>query len=188
MAKVDMHTNNDSVGPLNIEDQLNSLRGQINEIKEHIDLLILQSAIVRDRRSLLQHQQDIKPPEIAQELGSTCPETSSIKPLEITEELDSTCLETISINLLSMKGIHDSVVSGTLTLTGSPTSHLPSELIVTTPSDNIVDVQPPTQSQGSTSKLSAKSRKYKPGRCDFQGRSAPLEPPALFQGWVDAIC
>ncbi|KAG2748016.1 hypothetical protein P692DRAFT_20849356 [Suillus brevipes Sb2] len=146
MAKVDMHTNNDSVGPLNIEDQLNSLRGQINEIKEHIDLLILQSAIVRDRRSLLQHQQDIKP-------------------LEITEELDSTCLETISINLLSMK-----------------------DSWKTTPSDNIVDVQPPTQSQGSTSKLSAKPRKYKPGRRDFQGRSAPLEPPALFQGWVDAIC
>lgn len=157
MTKDVMPINNDSVRPLNIEDQLNSLRGQINEIKEYIDLLIMQSAIVRDRRSLLQHQQDIKP-------------------LEVTEELDSTCPE-----------IRDSVVSGSLTLTGSSASHLPSESIVTVPSDNIVDVQPPTQSQGDMSKLGAKPHRYKPGRRDFQKRSAPLEPPALFQGWVDAI-
>ncbi|KIK33887.1 hypothetical protein CY34DRAFT_678975 [Suillus luteus UH-Slu-Lm8-n1] len=160
MSKVVMHIDKNSVGPLNIEDQLNSLRGQINEIKEHIELLIMQSAIVRDRRSLLQHQQ-------------------GIKPLGITEELESTCPET-----------RDSVVSGSLTLNsaaGPSASRLHSESIVTIPSDNIVAVQTPTPSQGATSKLGTKPRRYKPGRRDFQGRSAQLEPPGLFQGWVDAM-
>lgn len=167
-----MHINDDSVGSLGAEDQLISLRTQINEIKEHIDLLMRQSAIIRERRCLFQHQQDITP-------------------LAITEQLDSTSPETISVNILEKRGTQDSTVSRpSLTLKGTadfPASHPRSESIVTIPPKNTVVLQPPTQSQRSTSKLGAIPRRSKPGRREFQGRPAWHEPPALFQGWADAL-
>lgn len=166
-----MHNNYDSVGSLGAEDQLISLREQINEIKEHIDLLMRQSAIIRERRSLLQHQQDITP-------------------LAITEQLDFTSLETSSVNILDIKNTQDSAVSGpSSALKGTadfPASRPRSQSIVTIPADNTVVVQPPTQSKGSTSKPRAIPRRYGQGRREFHGRSARREPPALFQGWADA--
>ncbi|KAG2099301.1 uncharacterized protein F5147DRAFT_777422 [Suillus discolor] len=187
-----MYGDHDSVGSLATEDQLISLRGQINEIKKHIDLLMIQSAIIRERRCLLQHQQDIKS-------------------LATTEQLDFTCLENSSVDLIDIKSTQDSVVpSPSLVLKGAAdfsASPAKSESIVvrddlcvaafisynmgttwkTIPSDNAaVVVQPSTQSQGSASKLRAIPRRYKPGRREFQGRSARHEPPALFQGWADA--
>ncbi|KAG2344870.1 hypothetical protein BDR05DRAFT_161661 [Suillus weaverae] len=166
-----MYNNHASVSTLVTEDQLVSLRKQINEIKEHIDLLMTQSAIIREQRSLLQHQQDIKP-------------------LAITEQLDFTCPETSSVDFLDMKSTRDSVASGpSLALKSAAdfsASRPRSESIVKIPSDNIVVVQPPTQSQGSMSKQGATPRRYNPRRREFKGRSAWHEPPALFQGWVDA--
>ncbi|KAG1847149.1 hypothetical protein DFJ58DRAFT_798178 [Suillus subalutaceus] len=171
-----MHSNHDSVGSLGAEDQLISLRRQINEIKEHIDLLMLQSAIIRERRCLFQHQQDITP-------------------LVITEQLDSTSAEISSVDILDIKPetSQDSTVSGpSLALKGAadfPASRPRSKSIVKTiPPDNTVALQLPTQSQRSTSKLGAIPRRSKPGRREFQGRSARHEPPALFQGWADALC
>ncbi|KAG1809126.1 uncharacterized protein BJ212DRAFT_1484619 [Suillus subaureus] len=156
-----MHNNHDSVGSLSAEDQLISLREQINEIKEHIDLLMRQSAIIRERRSLLQHQQDITP-------------------LAITEQLDFTSLETSSVNILDIKNTQDSTVSGpSSALKGAadfPASRPRSESIVTIPSDNTVVVQPPTQSKGSTSKPRAIPRR------DGQ---TPLVTYSEDPGWFD---
>jgi len=90
---------------ISLQDQLISLRGQINEIKEYIDLLMRQSAIIRERRCLLEDQQDIKPPAIMEQLDSTPPETSSV-------------------NLPDIKSTEDSAVSGpSLALNGTADCH-----------------------------------------------------------------
>lgn len=170
-----MHSSNDNLDSLGAEDQLISLRGQINEIKEYIDLLMRQSAIIRERRCLLEDQQDVKPPAIMEQLDFTPPETSSV-------------------NLPDIKSTQDSAVSGpSLALNGTADCHSVSsprsESIETVLSDNTIVVQPPTRSQGSTSKPVAIPRRYNPGRRKFQGKSArhePHEPPALYQGWADA--
>ncbi|KAG2356635.1 hypothetical protein BDR07DRAFT_1491672 [Suillus spraguei] len=69
------------------------LRGPINEIKEYIDLLMTQSAVIQEQRRLLQHQQ-------------------GVQPLAITEQLDFTCPETSFVNVLDIKSTQDSAVSG----------------------------------------------------------------------------
>lgn len=160
-----MYIDHDSVGPLGTEDQVVFLRGQINEIKEYIDLLMTQSAVIQEQRRLLQHQQ-------------------GVQPLAITEQLDFTCPETSFVNVLDIKSTQDSAVSGpSLELKGTTdfsACHPRSDSILTIPV-----VQPPTESQGSTSKPGFIPRTHKPGRCGFQQRFAQHEPPALFQGWVD---
>lgn len=160
-----MYIDHDSVGSLGTEHRVILLRGQINAIKEYIDLLMTQSAIVREQRCLLQYQQNIQP-------------------LATTEQLDFTCPETSFVNVLDIKSTQDFAVSGpSLWLKGTAdfsASHPRSGSILTIPV-----VQPPTQPQGSTSKLGSISRRYKPGHCGFQRRFAQHEPPALFQGWVD---
>ncbi|KAG2131970.1 hypothetical protein BD769DRAFT_1450661 [Suillus cothurnatus] len=100
-----MHSINDNLDSLGAEDQLISLRGQINEIKEYIDLLMRQSAIIRERRCLLEDQQDVKPPAIMEQLDFTPPETSSV-------------------NLPDIKSTQDSAVSGpSLALDGAADCH-----------------------------------------------------------------
>ncbi|KAG0700337.1 hypothetical protein DFH29DRAFT_932587 [Suillus ampliporus] len=68
-------------------DQLTSLRGQISEIKEHIDLLMMQSAIIRKRRSLLQQQQDVRLLAIKKRRDHLGPETSYINFLDMEESI-----------------------------------------------------------------------------------------------------
>ncbi|KAG2124038.1 hypothetical protein DEU56DRAFT_828357 [Suillus clintonianus] len=164
-----MSCNHDNVA-LGTEDQLISLRHQINEIQEHIDLLMMQSAIIRERRSLLQQQPDVKP-------------------LAITEQQDHPCPETSHVNFLDMEDTLNSVVSGpSLALKGAGgirASPPRSGSTMTTLSDATTIVHTPAKPQGSTSQVRAKPRRCKPGRREFHGRSARHEPPALFQGWVD---
>ncbi|KAG1873928.1 hypothetical protein F4604DRAFT_1681106 [Suillus subluteus] len=105
VSNVVMHNNHESVGSLGAEDHLISLRRQINEIKEHIDLLMMQSAIIRERRCLIQHQQDITPLVITEQLESTSAEISSVDILDIKPETSQD--STVSGPYLALKGAAD---------------------------------------------------------------------------------
>jgi len=162
-----MQKHRDSV-VLGAEDPL-ALRRQIDQLQEHIDLLMMESAIIQEQRSLLQQQQDIKLPAVTEKM----------------QELDHLCDEVVDPNM--KESYADSVSGLPFASEGAKGFQVSRPYLGSTAvifSDRSVVVQTQPQSRGSTSKLRAKLRDMMAAHRRLQSTVVPHEPPALFQGLV----
>lgn len=167
-----------------------ALRQQIAQLQEHIDLLMMESTIIQERRCLVQQKQDINFPAVKEEI----------------QQLDNLRDETVHADLLDQAESYEDSVSGlSFALEGAhgflgsrpyPGSSAVGDHLCSATSSNpdtckaifsdhsvVVQTQPP-RSQSSTSKLRAKLRDIMEAHRRFQDKTVPHEPPALFQGLV----
>ena len=153
---------------------------------------MMESAIIQERRCLLQQQRDITLPAEA----------------EIIQRSEITCDEGVDDNFLDMGESHADSVSGlsfalegaqgfsrTYPYSGSTAvgGHLylstlsDLDTCKTILSDNSVVVPTHLRSRSGTSKLRDKLRDIKAAHRQHQSRTVLYEPPALFQGLVAYI-
>lgn len=169
-----------------------ALRRQIGQLQEHIDLLMMESAIIQERRSLLQQQQDIKFPAVTekkQKLDHLIDEFEDTDFLDMGESYADS-VSGLSFALEGANGFQGSqphsgstAVGNHLCLTPPSDPHFCKVVF----SDHSVVVQTKQRSRGSTSKLRTKLRDMMAAHRRLQSTAVPYEPPALFQGLVECL-